>query len=82
MTSQKKTRLRVIPLGGLDEIGKNMTVFEYGQDMVVVDANHPLAGKRLHFDVEIMDVRDATEEELAQVEELLVSLQKVMNESR
>jgi ribonuclease J len=38
MSSQKKTRLRVIPLGGLDEIGKNMTVFEYGQDMVVVDA--------------------------------------------
>src|SRR5512136_263232 len=38
MTSKKKTRLRVIPLGGLDEIGKNMTVFEYGQDMIVVDA--------------------------------------------
>jgi ribonuclease J len=36
--TQKKTRLRVIPLGGLDEIGKNMTVFEYGNDMVVVDA--------------------------------------------
>jgi len=37
MTS-KKTRLRVIPLGGLDGIGKNMTVIEYGNDMVVVDA--------------------------------------------
>ncbi len=36
--TQKQTRLRVIPLGGLDEIGKNMTVFEYGNDMVVVDA--------------------------------------------
>lgn len=36
--AQKKTRLRVIPLGGLDEIGKNMTVFEYGDDMVVIDA--------------------------------------------
>ncbi|MCL2403190.1 MAG: ribonuclease J [Coriobacteriia bacterium] len=32
------TRLRVIPLGGLDAIGKNMTVFEYGDDMIVVDA--------------------------------------------
>lgn len=30
--------LRVIPLGGLDEIGLNMTVFEFGQDMIVVDA--------------------------------------------
>jgi len=37
MTS-KKTRLRVIPLGGLDEIGKNMTVIEYGEDMILVDA--------------------------------------------
>jgi ribonuclease J len=36
--TQKKTCLRVIPLGGLDEIGKNMTVLEYGNDMVVIDA--------------------------------------------
>ncbi|MDR1422945.1 MAG: ribonuclease J [Coriobacteriales bacterium] len=28
----------MIPLGGLDGIGKNMTVFEYGEDMIVVDA--------------------------------------------
>jgi len=34
----KQNRLRVIPLGGLDGIGKNMTVFEYGSDMIVVDA--------------------------------------------
>ncbi len=36
--AQTKNRLRVIPLGGLDEVGKNMTVFEYGNDMVVIDA--------------------------------------------
>ncbi len=36
--THKKTLLRVIPLGGLDEIGKNMTVLEYGNDMVVIDA--------------------------------------------
>ncbi|MCL2324321.1 MAG: ribonuclease J [Actinomycetia bacterium] len=34
----KKLTLRVIPLGGLDGIGKNMTVLEYGDDMIVVDA--------------------------------------------
>ncbi|MGI6217207.1 MAG: MBL fold metallo-hydrolase, partial [Coriobacteriales bacterium] len=32
------TKLKIIPLGGLDGIGKNMTVFEYGNDMIVVDA--------------------------------------------
>ena len=32
-----KTKLRIIPLGGLDEIGKNMTAFEYGNEMILVD---------------------------------------------
>lgn len=31
-------KLKIIPLGGLDGIGKNMTVFEYDEDMIVVDA--------------------------------------------
>ena len=30
-------KLRIIPLGGVDEIGKNMTVFEYDRDIIVVD---------------------------------------------
>ncbi|MDD7174110.1 MAG: ribonuclease J [Clostridiales bacterium] len=30
-------KLRIIPLGGIGEIGKNMTAFEYGDDIVVVD---------------------------------------------
>jgi len=30
-------KLKIIPLGGLDEIGKNITVLEYGEDMIVVD---------------------------------------------
>lgn len=30
-------KLKIIPLGGLDEIGKNITVLEYGKDMIVVD---------------------------------------------
>lgn len=33
-------------------------------DMVTVDGNHPLAGERLNFDVEIAEVRTATAEEL------------------
>jgi len=35
--SSQKPVLRIIPLGGCGEIGKNMTVFEYGNDIVVVD---------------------------------------------
>lgn len=30
-------KLKIIPLGGLEEIGKNMTVFEYGNDILIVD---------------------------------------------
>lgn len=41
-----------------------VTVKDVTDDMVIVDANHPLAGKRLHFDVEITDVRVATADEL------------------
>lgn len=31
-------KLRIIPLGGIDEIGKNMTVLEYGNDMIIIDS--------------------------------------------
>lgn len=34
-------------------------------DTVNIDANHPLAGETLHFDVSVLDIRDATEEEIA-----------------
>jgi len=36
--NRKDHKLKVIPLGGLDQIGKNFTVFEYGNDIIVVDA--------------------------------------------
>ncbi len=32
-----KGSLRIIPLGGLEEVGRNMTLFEYGQDIIIVD---------------------------------------------
>ncbi len=37
-TKKKPAPLKIIPLGGLDGIGKNMTVIECGEDMVLVDA--------------------------------------------
>ncbi len=42
-----------------------VVVTQVGDDTVTIDANHPLAGMTLTFDVEIADVRAATEEELA-----------------
>lgn len=36
-TMTDKNNLRIIPLGGLEEVGRNMTIFEYGQDIIIVD---------------------------------------------
>jgi FKBP-type peptidyl-prolyl cis-trans isomerase SlyD len=51
--------------GSDDQSGLNIIVREIGDDMVVIDANHPLAGQVLHFDVRIEDVREATADEVA-----------------
>jgi len=32
-----KSNLKIIPLGGLEEVGRNMTIFEYGHDIIIVD---------------------------------------------
>jgi len=44
---------------------RSVTVTQMTGDLITLDANHPLAGKNLHFDIQIDDVRAATEEELA-----------------
>ena len=41
-----------------------VTVEKVGMTVVDVDLNHPMAGKDLHFDVEIVEVREASEEEV------------------
>ncbi len=43
----------------------SFTVVRLTDSGAVLDGNHPLAGKQLHFDVEVVDVRPATKEELA-----------------
>ena len=41
-----------------------VTIQKVGMSVVDVDLNHPMAGKALHFDVEIVEVREATTEEI------------------
>ncbi len=47
--------------------GQNIifTVMEVKDDDVTIDGNHPLAGVELHFALKIMDIREATEEEIS-----------------
>ena len=72
--------VQILPRGKFAEIGeispgmqfqmkgprgaRLVTVTNVERDFVTVDANHPLAGKTLHFQVEITEVREATREEL------------------
>lgn len=44
--------------------GQVVTVTEVGMNEITVDGNHPLAGVALNFEVEIMNIRAATEDEL------------------
>lgn len=50
---------------GPDGSVRQIMVKHVDGDEVTIDANHPLAGVVLHFDVEIVGVREATEEEVA-----------------
>lgn len=47
--------------------GQIVTVKEVKDDEVVIDANHPLAGETLYFDIEVVSVREATPEEVDEV---------------
>ena len=50
-------KLKIISLGGLDEIGKNMTVYEFGNDIIVVDVGMGFPGDDMYgIDVVIPDI--------------------------
>ncbi|MFZ0550608.1 MAG: peptidylprolyl isomerase [Steroidobacteraceae bacterium] len=48
-----------------EEGPRTVTVTDVTSDRVTLDGNHPLAGKHLNFDIQIEEVRTATEEELS-----------------
>jgi len=51
------SKLKIIPLGGLGEIGKNLTVYEYGKDMIVVDCGMGFPDEDMYgIDVVIPDM--------------------------
>jgi len=51
------SKLKIIPLGGLNEIGKNLTVYEYGNDIVVVDCGLGFPDEEMYgIDIVIPDV--------------------------
>ena len=50
---------------GPDGATQRIVVTGVEGDSVTIDANHPLAGVELHFDVQVVGVREATEEEIA-----------------
>ncbi len=50
-------KLKIIPLGGLNEIGKNLTVYEYGNDIIIVDVGMGFPDDDMYgIDVVIPDV--------------------------
>ncbi|MCA1798933.1 MAG: peptidylprolyl isomerase [Xanthomonadaceae bacterium] len=58
-----KPGLQVVANGPQGQI--IFTVREVSDEEVTLDGNHPLAGQRLHFEVEVTDIRAASEEELS-----------------
>jgi FKBP-type peptidyl-prolyl cis-trans isomerase SlyD len=49
-----------------------MTIVEVKADACIVDTNHPLAGETLRFQVTVLDVRPATDRELAEADQALM----------
>ena len=55
--ARKPNKLKIIPLGGLGEVGKNITVFEYKDDIVIVDCGMSFPeDEMLGIDVVIPDI--------------------------
>jgi FKBP-type peptidyl-prolyl cis-trans isomerase SlyD len=54
-----------------DGQGISLTVLEVHEDACLVDTNHPLAGEDLRFDVTVLEVRAATDQEIRKAEQAL-----------
>ena len=61
----KKWKAGMIGAVQTEQGRRQVTVLKAGKFMVTVDFNHPFAGRTLTFDVDVLDVRDATAEEMS-----------------
>lgn len=61
----KKWKPGMVAWVNTDQGERQVTVVKVGMFKAEVDTNHPLAGKTVTFDIEVLNVRAATEEELA-----------------
>ena len=61
----KKWRPGMVATVNTDRGQHQVTVLKMGRFMVTVDTNHPFAGKTLVFDMEVIDVRAATADEIS-----------------
>lgn len=64
LSGAKKWRPGMIASVQTEHGVKQVSIVKVGKFMATVDTNHPLAGKTLHFAIEIVDVRAATEDEI------------------
>ena len=69
--STVETSVKVIPLGGLEQIGMNMTVFEYGESIIVVDCGMSFPGERFTCIVDQMKAAEGVTEELKRKDAML-----------
>ena len=59
----------IVPMTTVDGQIVNAQVVEITNDHVTIDLNHPLAGEELHFTGRVVEVRDATDKEVAQLQQ-------------
>jgi len=65
LAGAKKWRPGMIATVHTEKGQRQVSIVKIGKFMAKVDTNHPLAGQTLHFDIDIVDVRVATQEEIS-----------------
>lgn len=65
LVSKKRPKVGKLVVVNTDQGQRQVTVIKVGKFNVDVDTNHPYAGKTLSYSVDVVDVREATAEELA-----------------